>query len=145
MVEMMDARKDFEAGKYEKAERTLKEILVKIPDDKEARAMLSSVLERLDVNYIQRTYVKMQSFYLEKDYKGVQQEAQKVLVADPGHRGAKLYTLLAKTQVALGLKQYAEAKSILFELLKIDSKNEEAFLLLKRVQTILDVTGHKDE
>lgn len=138
-VKLSIAEKHFESGDYKQAEKTLKEITSKDPQNNAATEMLKEINRLSQKDYLNNLYFESRELYKKTDYQGSLMGAKKVLSIAPDHRGASIVSFLSQSQLFLKDKKYNEAKSELMEMMKIDPKNEEGVALLKRIHTIIEI------
>lgn len=142
---LLEAKGLIELKKYLEAEIMLKDILLKKPECVEADVMLKELRRKTGTDSLAGRYMEAHQQYQQKDYALAVEETEKILNIDPAHKGAKTLNFLARAQLYIKDRKYNDAKGELFELLRIDPQHQEGTMLLKRVQTILDVLGTSAE
>jgi len=142
-AKMVIAEDFFRNNKYGPAEEVLKEIIDRDSNNEAARELMKELNKRTQVNYIAQKYVEAVDLYKQGRYPGSLEAANTVVSLDQSHNGARVIAFLSQAQMFLLDQKYEDAKSELMELLKIDSNNNEALTLLKRIQAIVDIMGAK--
>ena len=127
-----------ETKKYDEAEKILKNILQKQPDNKETYTLLQELYTITQSESIEKSYAYAQEYYAKKEYIRVLEETKRILSLKPEHKGALILQYLAQAYIYIADKKYIEAKGELIELLKIDPNNQEATILIKRIQNIIE-------
>jgi len=133
------AQKYFSENRYKDAEAILNKILEKDPSNIPAKDLKSEINQRMRKEYISAKYLEALNFYKKQDYVNVIQNTETILKLDPEFKKALILEYLAHAQIFIQDKKFKEAKGELIEVIKLDPTNEEATILLKRIQTILDI------
>ncbi|OGS21889.1 MAG: hypothetical protein A3J83_04685 [Elusimicrobia bacterium RIFOXYA2_FULL_40_6] len=140
-TKMFIAQDHFRKDKYTLAEQVLKEVLERDPNHEAAKELLKEINKRTQVNYIAQKYIESMNLYKYNRFSEALETSGLVINLDSSHNGAKIVAFLSRAHIFLQGKKYEDAKSELIELLKIDPNNNEAVVLLKRIQAIVDIMG----
>ncbi|MHB9154949.1 MAG: PorV/PorQ family protein [Endomicrobiales bacterium] len=142
-VKFEKARWAFEEKKYEEALQALEEVLTEAPGHEQARALRAEIVSRRDRAVLLKRLNEGRGYYQQGKYEQALQEAAFLLDVEPSDPDARVLKHLADAQLAVRGKKFGEAKSQLMEILKLDPNDEEANRLLKRLQTVLEMTGEQ--
>jgi len=137
------AQKYFSENRYKDAENVLNKILEKDPLYLPAKELKSEIIQRTRKEYISGKYIEALNFYKKQNYANVIENTETILKLDPEFKKALILQYLARAQIFIQEKKFKEAKGELIEVIKIEPANEEVTVLLKRVQTILDIFEEK--
>jgi tetratricopeptide (TPR) repeat protein len=129
-----------EEGKYADAERVLTEINKKDPENAQAKDLLAEVKRKLDVKSALLYFAGALENYKKKNYAAALSGAQKAIASDPTHKGARELLFLSQARLFAAEGRYSDAKGELFELLKTNPENREGLELIKRVQTLIEIS-----
>ncbi len=135
---LISVKKYLEEKNYPQAQKELEKILTLEPTNKEAKIIGSEVDKLSRKDLAEESYLLAKDLYKKKFYSRVVETSKKALGYYPEHEKTKILCFLAQGQVFLAEKKYLEARESFFEVLKIDPKEEEATILLRRLQTILE-------
>lgn len=132
--------KDMVAEKnYVKAKLLLEEVKQLDPQNIEVNELLSLVNSYLNKETVKLLYIEAKNLYDKGKYQDAIEKLNKLLELDPGNFQANLLIKFASVQKFIYEKNYIEAKSVLFDILKTDPDNKEAVDLLKKVETLLEL------
>ncbi|MEW6040092.1 MAG: hypothetical protein AB1633_01045 [Elusimicrobiota bacterium] len=140
-TKMLIATDYFTQGKYENAAKLLERVLNKDPQNENAKELLAEIKKKTEKKYAGEFYARAFDDYKKRDFADAVSNAEKAILLDSNHKGAIEILFLSKAQIFAKEGKYNEAKTELFELLKINPENKEGIELLKRVQTLIEVTG----
>jgi tetratricopeptide (TPR) repeat protein len=139
VLKLLSAKDFYEKKEYLKTKNVLLEILKLDPQNESAKEMLKSVDFYLDKNVVQNLLSEAKILYDKNKYDESIIKLTKVLDFDPENLSAKILLKLCSAQKNIFLKKFNEAKSDLFEVLRLDLNNEQATELLKKVETLIEL------
>lgn len=139
LLKLIQAKEFYENKNYLETKKILLEILKLDSNNEVAKEMLKSVNFYLDSNTINNLYIEAKILYEKNKYLESINKLNKILELDEQNVNAKILLRLCLAQQCINLKKFKEAKSELFEVLKLDLNNEIATELLKKVETLLEL------
>ncbi|MFH1369033.1 MAG: PorV/PorQ family protein [Elusimicrobiota bacterium] len=140
-MQFLDAKYAFEEKRYSQSRKILENILKEDPASAEARKLLDEISVRQDDATIKRKLSEAAGLYSRGLYSEATASVNYVLENLPENLEAQILGYLINAHLYLNDKKFNDAKGELIEVLKIDMNNREATLLLKRIQTIMEVQG----
>jgi predicted negative regulator of RcsB-dependent stress response len=132
--------KDYiEQKNYSQAKIVLQEALKISPDNQEVKDMLYLVNTYLNRNTISQLYAEAKKEYEKGNYDLAIEKLNKLLELDSENKSAFVLLKLCNAQKNILQRKYKEAKTELFEIIKIEPDNSQAMELLKKVDTLIEV------
>lgn len=140
-IKFVNARKEFDEKKYSAAQLTLESILKDDPAHEEAQQLLSEIKSRMNTETIVRRIKDARSNYMQGKFADALLDANYILELQPDNIETRTLAYLCQAQIYISEKKYKEAKGELIEVLKIDPNNRQSSELLKRIQTVIDISA----
>lgn len=132
------ARRSIQEGREEDAQKILTEILNQDPHHPSARSLLAELNLRSGAMLVEKDLSQANSFYQAANYDETLRITEGILKVRPEEIRAASLRCRALAQKAVSERNYAEAKECLWKALRNDPKDEEALILLKRVDAVLE-------
>lgn len=139
LLKLISAKELYEKREYEKSKVVLEEVLKMDPSNDSAKELLRAVNVYLDKNVINNLLIEAKTLYEKGKYEDAIGKLEKILSLQEDNVKARVLVKLCSAQKNILSKKYKEAKSDLFEILRLDLSNEEATELLKKVDTLLEL------
>ena len=139
-VKFLEARREFDEKKYGAAQQILELILKEDAGHEEARQLLAEIQARMNTETIVRRTKEIRSSYSQGKFEAAIENVNYILDIQPANSEVRVYGYLSRAQLFVRDKKFTEAKGELIEVLKIAPENAEATQLIKRVQTILEIS-----
>jgi hypothetical protein len=137
----MEAQRKFENRQYDDAQNILEDILHQDPGREGAQRLLAEIKARTDIELAARRLEEAEKSYRQGDYSPALSAVQYVLDVQPENRKAQVLSHLIRARLQIRDRRYGEAKGELMEALQLDPENSETVPLLKRLQTILELSN----
>jgi tetratricopeptide (TPR) repeat protein len=134
------AGKQYEMNEYKQCTATLNKILAKIPDNQDAKTMLQEIQNRTQQADLTRKFLEAQDFYLRQDYNTSLKISQEIVNIQPDNQQAQILVYLNKAQQFIQNQKFSDAKNELMEIMKLNPQHNETTELLKRLETILEIS-----
>jgi len=142
-LQFMEARRLYDDKEYSGSRKLLEAILARDPGMEEARLLLGEIKARFDTETAVNRLKDGHDFYARGNYSEALRLANYVLDIQPQNTQARVLAYLAQAQIFASDKKFMDAKGELIEILKLDPANPEASQLLKRIQTVIDISGEQ--
>lgn len=131
-------KKYLEEKNFQEAKKELEKIFVLDPTNKEAKTLELEIDESHRKDLAEKSYLLAKDLYGQKLYIRALEALNKTKEYYPEHEKGKILYYLTQGQIYLGERKYGKAKEIFLEVMKLDPKNEEVLILLRRLQTVLE-------
>lgn len=131
--------------KYIEAKKILEKTLEITPNDPYALEMYSLVKAALDKETIKLLYIEAKNLYEKGNYQLAKEKLRKILDLEPSHNLAKNLLNYCDVFILINEKKYKEAKSLLFEIIKENPDETQAFELIKKVETLIELETTPEE
>jgi len=140
-VKFLEARREFDEKRYGASQQILELILKEDAGHEEARQLLAEIHARMNTETIVRRTKEIRSNYSQGKFEAAIENVNYILDIQPGNSEVRVYGYLSRAQLFVRDKKFMEAKGELIEVLKIAPENAEATRLIKRIQTVLDISA----
>lgn len=131
-------RRSIQEGREEDAQKILTAILDQDPHHPSARSLLAELNLRSGAMLVEKDLAQAISFYQAANYDETLRITEGILKVRPEESRAVSLRWRALAQKAISERSYVKAKDYLWEALRNDPKDEEALILLKRVDAVLE-------
>lgn len=139
-TKLLFAKSLIEEKNYLKAKDVLQEVLNLDHDNFYAKEMLYLVNKYLDKSTISYLYALALDAYEKGNYDVAIEKLNKLLEIDDAHKKAIVLLKFCYVQKFILEKKYNDAKSELFEILKLEPDNTSVLDLLKKVDTLIEIS-----
>ncbi len=140
LTKLLSAKRFIEEKNYIKAKEVVEEVLKLSPDNFYAKELLSSVNAYIDKSTILYLYGTAKDEYEKGNYDAAISKLNKLLEIDNTHTKAIVLLKFCYVQKFILEKKYNDAKIELFEILKLEPDNPSALELLKKVNTLIEIS-----
>jgi tetratricopeptide (TPR) repeat protein len=138
-TKLLYAKSLIEEKNYSKAKDVIQEVLKLDPENFQAKEMLYLVNKYLDKSTISYLYALAIDAYEKGNYDLAIERLNKILEIDNTNKKAIVLLKFCNTQKLILEKKYNDAKTELFEILKLEPDNSSALDLLKKVDTLIEI------
>jgi tetratricopeptide (TPR) repeat protein len=138
-TKLLYAKSLIEEKNYSKAKDVIQEVLKLDPENFQAKEMLYLVNKYLDKSTISYLYALATDAYEKGNYDLAIERLNKLLEIDNTNKKAIVLLKFCNVQKLILEKKYNDAKSELFEILKLEPDNSSALDLLKKVDTLIEI------
>jgi tetratricopeptide (TPR) repeat protein len=134
---MMDALKFYREKNFAQAKSSLGRVLEVEPENNQAKLLLAEVNLTLGKEESTSALDGARDAYNKMQYEDSVTKAKKVLDYDPENKEAAIIYHLSQAQISIDDEKYENARKELITVLKLDVTNQDAKIMLKRVEETL--------
>ncbi|MEW6556915.1 MAG: PorV/PorQ family protein [Elusimicrobiota bacterium] len=140
---LTDAQQYFDNKEYSKATDTVNRLLEQEPQNEPALLLFTKIRDMTTSTSAQEKYLKALQLYEQERFDDTIWLVQGALQINPTYTNAQVLLRQAKARNYISQQKYQDAKYELVEALKLKPDDTSVLELLKKVQTIIDITEEK--